>query len=105
MLNAIYHFDMGEVFSPYAGYGIGTAFYEASLEGFSDGSHRAFAFQFKVGIDLELSQNMGLLMGYRFFSTDNPKFGFFTGEMTTHSLEAGIKHFLTGPAEVKPCHL
>ena len=78
---------------------------EASLEGFSDGSHRAFAYQFKVGIDLELSQNMGLLMGYRFFSTDNPKFGVFTGEMTTHSLEAGIKYFLTGPAEVKPCHL
>jgi hypothetical protein len=48
---------------------------------------------------------MGLLMGYRFFSTDNPKFGFFTGKMTTHSLEAGIKYFLTGPAEVKPCHL
>ena len=61
MLNAIYHFDMGEAFSPYAGYGISTAFHEASLEGFSDGPHRAFAYQSKVEIGLNLSQNMGLL--------------------------------------------
>jgi opacity protein-like surface antigen len=55
MLNAIYHFDMGEAFSPYAGYGISTAFHEASLEGFSDGPHRAFAYQSKVEIGLNLS--------------------------------------------------
>ncbi len=76
MLNAIYHFDMDEAFSPYAGYGISTAFHEASLEGFSDGPHRAFAYQSKVEIGLNLSQNMGLLIGHRFFSTDNQKPGF-----------------------------
>ncbi|HAK37638.1 MAG TPA: hypothetical protein DCM60_05255 [Nitrospina sp.] len=32
MLNAIYHFDMGEVFSPYAGYGIGAAFQKHHLK-------------------------------------------------------------------------
>lgn len=93
LLNAIYHFDFSQSFSPYIGYGIGVTFHEATLDGFDDGEQRTFAYQFKMGVDLEFSQNMALVMGYRFFATDDPDFGFFTGEVATHSLEAGIKYF------------
>ena len=92
LVNAIHFFNSSESLSPYIGYGIGTAFHEATLEGIDDGAQTTFAYQFRTGIDLKLNQHINLLAGYRFFTTDQPNFGFFTVDVTTHSLEAGIKY-------------
>jgi len=92
LVNGIHFFNTSETLSPYVGYGFGTAFHEATLDGHDDGAQTTFAYQFKTGIDLELNQHINLLMGYRFFTTDDPNFGFFIGDVTTHSLEAGIKY-------------
>ena len=92
LVNAIHFFNTSESLSPYVGYGIGTAFHEATLEGHPDGSQTTFAYQFKTGIDLNLTPHIDLLMGYRFFATPQPDFGFFTVDVTIHSLEAGIKY-------------
>ena len=92
MVNAIHFFNSSESFSPYVGYGVGTAFHEATLAGHDDGAETTFAYQFKTGIDLKLTQHINLLTGYRFFTTDQPDFGFFKGDITIHSLEAGIKY-------------
>lgn len=93
LLNVIYFFDISEYYSPYVGYGIGVSFQEARLDGHLDGEDKNIAYQFKMGVDFELSSKLGLLIGYRFFTTDDPDFGFFTGEITSHSLEAGIKYY------------
>jgi len=93
LANAIHYFNSEEPLSLYAGYGAGIAFHEATLEGFDDGAETTLAYQFKIGIDLQLNQHIDLLTGYRFLATDQADFGFFrVGDVTTHSLEAGIKY-------------
>jgi len=92
LVNAIHYFNSSEPLSPYVGYGVGTAFHEATLYEHDDGAQTTFAYQFKTGLELQLNQHIDLLMGYRFFTTDEPNFGFFRGGVTTHSLEAGIKY-------------
>ena len=92
LVNAIHIFNGSESLSPYIGYGIGTAFHEATLEGHDDGAQTTFAYQFRTGIELRLNQHINLMTGYRFFTTDQPNFGFFTVDVTTHSMEAGIKY-------------
>ena len=92
LVNAIHFFNGSESISPYIGYGIGTAFHEATLEGHDDGAQTTFAYQFRTGIELRLNQHINLMTGYRFFTTDQPNFGFFTVDVTTHSMEAGIKY-------------
>jgi len=94
MVNAIHFFNSTQPLSPYVGYGVGTAFHEATLDGYDDGTETTFAYQFKTGLDLKLNQHINLLMGYRFFTTDQPNYGFFKlDDITIHSLEAGIKYF------------
>lgn len=92
LVNALHFFNTGGTLSPYFGYGIGTAFHEATLQDHEDGAQTTFAYQFKTGIELILNEHFNLFTGYRFFSTDDPDFGFFKGEVTTHSMEAGIKY-------------
>ena len=92
LVNAIHFFNSSEPLSPYIGYGVGTAFHEATLDSHDDGAQITFAYQFKTGVDLKINQHISLLMGYRFFTTDEPDFGFFKASVTTHSMEAGIKY-------------
>ena len=92
LANAIHYFNGDQALSPYVGYGAGVAFHNASLFDHDDGAQTTFAYQFKTGIDLELTQHINLLTGYRYLSADQPDFGFFKADVTTHSLEIGIKY-------------
>ena len=95
LLNGIYSFDIRKFYTPYIGYGIGVAFHEGTLQNFSNGGEdKTYAYQLKMGVDMEFSRKLSLLLGYRYFNTDEANLTFFTGETTTHSLEAGVKfHF------------
>lgn len=95
LVNGIYSFDIREFYTPYVGYGIGFAFHEATLDGQGDEVNTTLAYQLKVGVDMEFSRKLSLLLGYRYFTTNNPDFnGFFTAESSSHSIEAGVKfHF------------
>ena len=92
LVNGIYHFDQASRFTPYIGYGVGMAFHEATLNNHPDGEDKTFAYQLKMGFDMDFSHNMSFLIGYRFFTTDDANLDFFTLDVTTHSLEAGIKY-------------
>ena len=94
LLNGIYYFDIREFYTPYIGYGIGIAVHEATLDGFDEGEDTTFAHQFKMGVDMEFNRKVSWLLGYRYSATSDPKLGFFDGEITTHSIEGGVKfHF------------
>ena len=95
LVNGIYSFNIREFYTPYIGYGIGYAFHEASIEGKGNRDDATLAYQLKIGVDAELSRKLSILLGYRFFTTNNPKFrGYFTAESAVHSIEAGLKfHF------------
>ena len=96
LINGIYSFNIREFYTPYIGYGIGLASHEATNNNAKgDRSDGTLAYQLKMGVDMEFFRKLSLLLGYRYFTTDNPDFtGFFTAESSSHSIEAGVKfHF------------
>ena len=95
LINGIYSFNIREFYTPYVGYGIGYAFHEANIDGYGDRANTTLAYQLKMGVDMEFSRKLSLLLGYRYFTTNNPEFkGYFTAESSSHGIEAGVKfHF------------
>ena len=91
LINGIYSFDIRKFYSPYIGYGIGIAFQEATQKGKGSGEHTTLAYQLKAGVEMEFNRNLSLLTGYKYFTTDEAKFGFYNGELTSHTFEAGLK--------------
>ena len=95
LVNGIYSFNIREFYTPYIGYGIGIAFHEASINHSGDRADTTLAYQLKMGVDMEFSRKLSLLLGYRYFTTNDPSFdGYFVGESSAHGIEAGMKfHF------------
>ena len=94
LVNGIYSFNIREFYTPYIGYGMGIAFHEASINHSGDRADTTLAYQLKMGVDMELSRKLSLLLGYRYFTTNDPSFdGYFTGETTSHGIEAGVKFY------------
>ena len=95
LINGIYSFNIREFYTPYIGYGIGLAIHEASIQDHGNRGDGTLAYQLKMGVDMEFTQKISLLLGYRYFTTDNPNFKtFFTAESSSHGIEAGVKfHF------------
>jgi opacity protein-like surface antigen len=92
LLNGLYSFNIREFYTPYLGYGIGYSFHESNLFTQGDRSDMSLAYQLKMGIDIDISKKMSLLLGYRYLTTDNIKFkDYFSAEWTSHGIEAGIK--------------
>jgi len=93
LVNGIYSFNIRKFYTPYIGYGVGLASHEASVEGHPERGRGTLAYQFKMGVDMEFSRKLSLLLGYRYFATDNPTFvQLFTAESSSHGIEAGIKY-------------
>ena len=94
MANGIYSFNIREFYTPYVGYGIGYAFHEANLQGYGDRTDTTLAHQLKIGVDMEFSRRLSLLVGYRYLTTDSPTLpGYFTAESSSHGIEAGVKFY------------
>ena len=94
MANGIYSFNIREFYTPFVGYGIGYTFHEANLEGSGDRADTTLAHQLKVGVDMEFSRRLSLLVGYRYFTSNSPEFsGYFSGEYSSHGIEAGVKFY------------
>ena len=93
LVNGIYSFNIRKYYTPYIGYGMGFAFHEAKIQDKGNREDMTIAYQLKMGIDIEFSRKLSLLAGYRYFTSNNPKFdGYFTGETTSHGIEAGVKY-------------
>ena len=93
--NGIYSFNIREFYTPYVGYGIGYTFHEANIQGYGDRTDTTLAHQLKIGVDMEFTQKLSLLVGYRYFTSNSPEFkGWFSAETASHGIEAGVKfHF------------
>lgn len=93
LVNGIYSFNIRKFYTPYIGYGVGLASHEANVEGHPERGRGTLAYQFKMGVDMEFSRKLSLLLGYRYFATDNPTFvQLFEAESSSHGIEAGIKY-------------
>ena len=94
LINGIYSFNIREFYTPYVGYGMGYTFHEANIDGYGDRADTTLAYQLKMGVDMEFSRKLSLLLGYRYFTTNNPEFkGYFTAESSSHGIEAGVKFY------------
>ena len=93
--NGIYSFNIREFYTPYVGYGIGYTFHEANIEGYGDRTDTTLAHQLKMGVDIEFSRRLSLLVGYRYLTSNSPALkGYFSAESSSHGIEAGVKfHF------------
>ena len=90
--NGIYSFNIREFYTPYVGYGIGYTFHEANIQGYGDRTDMTLAHQLKIGVDMEFTQKLSLLVGYRYFTSNSPEFkGWFSAETASHGIEAGVK--------------
>jgi opacity protein-like surface antigen len=87
--------------SPYAGIGLGAARIEAtsmtvSGQPMANGSRFVFACQAGVGMDVALTDNLNLDVGYRLFSSTRPKFTEVNGntfemDYINHSAVVGLR--------------
>jgi opacity protein-like surface antigen len=94
LINGIYSFNIRKFYSPYIGYGIGFAFQEATQKGKGSGEETTLAYQLKAGVEMKFNRKLSLLTGYKYFTTNEAKFGFYNGELASHTFEAGLKlHF------------
>jgi opacity protein-like surface antigen len=116
MLNVYHDFDFGGRLKPYVGGGIGLFqseinsmlpgffadpnFYGGvnAYQGLNTTSDVAFAYQFRAGVNYELTRRTELFAGYRFFDNGDPltfaaqPFGvFYPDSATFHSAEAGLR--------------
>ena len=93
--NGIYSFDIREFYTPYVGYGIGYTFHEVNIQGYGDRTDMTLAHQLKIGVDMEFSRKLSLLVGYRYFTSNSPELkGYFSAESSSHGIETGVKfHF------------
>ena len=93
--NGIYSFNIREFYTPYVGYGIGYTFHEVNIQSYGDRTDTTLAHQLKIGVDMEFSRRLSLLLGYRYFSTNSPTLEqYFSSEISSHGIEAGVKfHF------------
>ena len=93
--NGIYSFNIREFYTPYVGYGIGYTFHEVNIQSYGDRTDTTLAHQLKMGVDMEFSRRLSLLVGYRYFTTNSPTFKqYFSSEISSHGIEAGVKfHF------------
>ena len=92
--NGIYSFNIREFYTPYVGYGIGYTFHEANIQGYGDRTDMTLAHQLKIGVDMEFTRRLSLLVGYRYFTSNSPEFkGYFSAESSSHGIEAGVKFY------------
>ena len=92
--NGIYSFNIREFYTPYVGYGIGYTFHEANIQSYGDRADMTLAHQLKIGVDMEFSRKISLLVGYRYFTSNSPVFkGYFSAESSSHGIEAGVKFY------------
>lgn len=94
MANLYKDFPLGMGFVPFVGGGIGIANVEADLNGFGINGKKddtVFAYQLMAGGAVELNPQVKLDLQYRFFATEDPKFGHVEAEYMSHNFLIGLR--------------
>lgn len=97
--NAYYDFRFKDVpVEPYIGFGIGLADQRAELNkvgglnsGLTPGSDTTFAYNVKGGLSYRFTDRLFADLGYRYFATETPNYGFLKATTHLHSFEFGIR--------------
>ncbi len=86
--------------TPYVGLGAGVAFHELDLEeidssiGMTKRTSTTLAFQAMFGVELEVSDDMDMVVGYRYVNYYAPDFSEFSYDFVDfHNFEMGVKFY------------
>lgn len=91
MVNLLYDYETHSDLTPYIGGGIGAADVSVVSDRLAvDSSDLVFAYQFMGGVRYALTDNLGLRVGYRYFTTTTPEIRGSKGDYGTHSVELGF---------------
>lgn len=99
MINAVFTIDSGTMISPYFGLGAGI-----TRNSNFDNQEKGLAYQAKAGINIDVSSEATLFLGYRYFSTyDQKHYIYYNGltssgshlvdEISTSSVEIGYRYY------------
>jgi OOP family OmpA-OmpF porin len=112
MVNGLFDFEMGWGLTPYVGLGLGYARVTADgisatgLGGSVDDDDNKFAYQAIAGLSYWFSPAVALTADYRYFATQDPKFGVSGGsvetEYKTHNVMVGLTFRFPEPAPLRP---
>lgn len=100
MGNVVSSLDLGPL-NLYVGGGIGMARVDAGMRSIArvsfdeaDGRDSVFAWQLFTGLQYHLSQDFSASLGYRYFATEDARFGSTSAPIEAHNVEVGITHWL-----------
>jgi opacity protein-like surface antigen len=98
MVNLAYDFRLAERWYPHIGGGIGIARIDSELNtiggaatGFATSADTLFAYQFILGLGFAVTPQLMVTGDYRYFSTTDPDFGAYEGELDAHKLTGGVR--------------
>jgi len=91
LFNGYYDFLKGSAVRPYITAGIGVARVNAQVEG-DDDTDSVFAYQVGVGLSYNMSENVALDFGYRYFATSDIDVSGLELSNSSHSLLLGARY-------------
>lgn len=92
MGNGYFDMDLGSIFTPFVGAGIGYANIQADIDDIGDNNDDVLAYQFIAGGSLALSKQLYLDLQYRYFATSDPTFQGIETEYATHNAMVGLRY-------------
>ncbi len=98
MANAYYDFKNSSSITPYIGGGIGFANVnvgDGSIGGvqvWEEDDDTVFAYQLAVGTGFDVTKQLTVDLGYRYYATQDPSFGLADAEYSSHNVMAGLRY-------------
>jgi outer membrane immunogenic protein len=98
LANIYYDFKNSSPVTPYIGGGIGfaTLYLSQGTDNtggwfWSEDDDTVFAYQLAAGVAFDVSKNVAIDLGYRYFGTSDPQFGQLDAEFGSHNLLVGAR--------------
>jgi len=98
MANAYYDFKNSSIVTPYIGGGIGFANVNVGdgnvggVQVWSEDDDTVFAYQLAVGTGFDVTKELTVDLGYRYFATQDPSFGLADAEYSSHNVMVGLRY-------------
>lgn len=95
MLNGYFDIATESRWTPYIGAGVGVARIDVDISVADESASvddTVFAFQGMAGLRYDLSEDVVIRAGYRYFGTDEPEFDTTEAEYGTHNVEVGLTY-------------
>ena len=90
LVNGYYDMVTQSAITPFIGVGIGFARHESTLEG-DEEDDTVIAYQVSAGAAFDVSDAVKFDLYYRYFGTDDPKFGIYDAEYASHNILLGFR--------------